>query len=189
MKHCPTCKTNFTDDDLGFCTDDGTVLLAGDVPLAGDAQETRVFPEPPATAVMPPPRPTDYGLGSPSPGPPQSPEPYRWSTEAPPPVWTPPPPPPIYPRTQQQQQTVAVVSLVLGIASVTFGWLCGGFILGIAALILGFIALSQIKKNPSRYGGKPLAIGGMVTGGIAFVIHLIILAFWIVMMVIGSVNR
>jgi hypothetical protein len=189
MKHCPTCKTNFLDDDLGFCTDDGTVLLPGDVPVTGEAQETRIFPEPPVTAVINQAPPTDYGLGNAVHNRPQTPEPYRWANESPPPVWTPPAPPPMYPLNQQQSQTVAILSMVFGLAGITFGWICGGFFLGLAAIILGLIALSQIKKNPSRYGGKPLALVGIITGGLVFVVHLIIFAIWIIMLAIGSVSH
>src|SRR5262245_60821355 len=111
MKHCPTCSTNFSDEALSYCTDDGTVLLPGPAPSSADAQKTRIFAEPPPTEVMPPPRPTEPApRPTPSP-PPLAPEPYRWASEAPPPVWTPPPPPPYQPR-QQQQQTVAILSLV-----------------------------------------------------------------------------
>jgi hypothetical protein len=188
MKHCPTCSTNFTDEALSFCLDDGAVLLPGPAPLSADAQATRVFAEPPPTEVMPPPRPTEYAPGPTPSSPPIAPEPYRWANEAPPPVWTPPPPPPYQPR-QQQQQTVAILSLVFGIAGITFGWICGGPIFGLLAVILGLVALSQIKKNPVRNGGKPMAIGGMITGGIVLLINLAILAFWIVMLAIGSVSR
>jgi hypothetical protein len=90
---------------------------------------------------------------------------------------------------QSQQQTVAILSLVFGLSSITFGWICGGLILGLIGLILGIIALSQIKKNPSRNGGRPLAIGGMVTGGIVIVVHLIIFAIYIVALVIGAASR
>src|SRR5436190_15194116 len=191
MKHCPTCSANFEDDDLGYCTDDGTPLLAGANPFASDAQATKVFPEPPVTAVISPPRATDYGLGGGPSAPvaqPQRPEPYRWANETPP-VWTPPPPPAYPSASQQPQQTTAILSLVFGIAAITFGWICGGLILGLLALILGLVSLSQIKRTPTRYGGKPMAIGGMVTGGIVLLVHLAILAIWIVMLAIGSASR
>ncbi|HXD29840.1 MAG TPA: DUF4190 domain-containing protein [Pyrinomonadaceae bacterium] len=190
MKHCPVCKTNFTDDALSFCTDDGTVLVPGDLPL-GDEQATQVFPQPPVTAVISPPQPTDYGLGNMRSSQPQTPEPYRWANETPPaPVWTPPPPPPVYPGVRNQQtQNVAILSLVFGLAAITFGWICGGFFLALAALILGLVALSQIKKNPTKYGGKPLAIGGIVTGGFVFAINFVLIAIWIIALIVGSISK
>lgn len=72
-------------------------------------------------------------------------------------------------------QTLAVVSLCLGIASITVGWCCYiGFLLSPAALVTGFIALSQIKNDPAKYTGKGLAIGGIATG-ILYVIGMILI--------------
>jgi hypothetical protein len=184
MKHCPTCSANFDDDDLGYCTDDGTPLLAGANPFGADTQATKVFADTPPTQVMAAARPTEYGVGTP---PLQAPvrEPYRWAKEGPP-TWEP-PAAPAYPVVRQHQQTtVAIVSLVFGIASITIGWLCLGLPLGILAIILGFVALSQIKRNPTQYGGKPMAIGGLVTGGIVLLVHLAILLIWIVAMIFRS---
>lgn len=183
MKHCPTCSANFDDDDLGYCTDDGTPLLAGANPFGPVPQATQVFDDQPVTQVMSAPRPTEYVAPTP---PAATPELYRWAKEGPP-TWNP-PPPPMYP-VRQQQTTVAILSLVFGLASITIGWLCFGLPLGILAIILGVVALSQIKRNPTQYGGKPLAIGGMITGGIVMLIHLAILAIWIVMLIVGSVSR
>jgi hypothetical protein len=187
MKHCPTCSANFDDDDLGYCTDDGTPLLAGANPFSADAQATRVFADPPATEVFSAPRPTEYAPPPPTP----TPEPYRWANGAPPPpAWTP-PPAPMYPavRQQQQQTTIGLLSLIFGLASITIGWLCLGLPMGILAIILGFVALSQVRKNPTQYGGKPLAIVGMVTGGIVLLVHLAIFAIWIIAMIINAASR
>lgn len=186
MKHCPTCSVNFDDDDLGYCTDDGTPLLAGANLFGQDAQATQIFAQAPVTEVLSAPRPTDYGLGTPVSRTP-TPEPYRWAKEGPP-TWNPPPPPP-YPIAGQQQTTISIFALIFGIAGITVGWICGGPILGILALILGFVALSQIKKNPERHGGKPMALAGMIMGGIVLLGHLAILAIWLVMLAIGAASR
>jgi hypothetical protein len=185
MKHCPTCNVNFDDDDLGYCTDDGTPLLAGANRFAVEPPATKIFPEAPATEVLSTPRPTDY---MPAPAPQVfTPEPYRWANETPPAFI--PPPPPAYPAAQQQQMTMAILSLCFGIASITIGWLCFGLPLAILAIILGVVALTQNRKSPTRYGGKPLAFGGLVTGGIVLLIHVVILAIWIVAMIIGAASQ
>jgi len=55
--------------------------------------------------------------------------------------------------------------LVLGIASIpTFGLLVVG---GITGIILGAIALNRIKQNPQVYGGRNLAIAGIITSAVS----------------------
>jgi hypothetical protein len=60
-----------------------------------------------------------------------------------------------------QNQTFAIVSLVCGI----LGLCCG--VLGPVGLIMGYIAFNNANKNPAQYGGRGLALGGMIAGGIA----------------------
>lgn len=45
-------------------------------------------------------------------------------------------------------------------------WLCGivPFILGVAAIIIGILGISRVRKDPSRYSGKVLAIIGTILG-------------------------
>ena len=70
-------------------------------------------------------------------------------------------------------QTLAIVSLVLGIIS-----LCCYIspITGLAALITGYLAKKNIKADPATYGGDGLALAGMITGGVFFVLGII---YWI----------
>ena len=70
---------------------------------------------------------------------------------------------------------LAIGSLVCGLF-----WVCG--IGSIAALILGFLALRQIRREPLRIDGKGLAIAGIALGwlgviGVALMISLGIY-FW-----------
>lgn len=82
--------------------------------------------------------------------------------------FTPPalPPLPIASRTSGK----AIGSLVCGIF-----WVCG---LGsIAALLLGYLALKEIRRNPLQIVGKGMAISGIILGwlgvaGLAFLITL-----------------
>ena len=62
-------------------------------------------------------------------------------------------------NTGSQTNGMAIASMVLGIA----GWaLCaGGGIGSIVGLILGIVALNQIKKNPNQQG-KGMAIAGII---------------------------
>ena len=61
----------------------------------------------------------------------------------------------------------AITSLICGIM--------GGFIptLGIVAVIFGHIAISKIKKQPELYGGKGMAIAGLILGYLIIILSLI----------------
>lgn len=91
-------------------------------------------------------------------------------------------PPPI--RAQGQNQVFSIVSLVAGIISIFCCWLSP--ILGIVALVTGYLSLNNIKKDSSAYGGRGLAIAGMVTGGLGLAIGVL---YWI-LVILGSIaNR
>jgi len=47
-------------------------------------------------------------------------------------------------------------------------------------MITGFIALSQNKKDPEHYGGRGLAIGGIVAGAVYLAIYLVIMFIYLV---------
>ena len=60
---------------------------------------------------------------------------------------------------------MALLSMILGIVSVTVGWCCYfGVLTSPVAIGLGLYALSLIKKDPNKYGGRGMAIAGIVTG-------------------------
>src|SRR5437868_6579815 len=155
MKQCPVCNQTYSDEDLNFCLNDGELLRQ----TAAEPRPRSFLEDSPPTLMMHEVRSTN---------------PTGWQPpSAPPVVWT---------GNQQNvpqaqfagpyatplampNQTLAIVSLCLGIASVTVGWCCSlGLLLAPAALITGFIAQSQIKNDPQKYTGKGLAIGGMVAG-------------------------
>jgi len=169
MKRCPTCNQQFTDEWLTFCTQDGTSLV--DMPVGpNDPPPTLVYPSMPPS-VSPAEQPTlDF------------PDAYK-----PPPVqmaaqqsiqpgWKP-PPPPAY--ASQPQKSLAVLSMVLGIVSITIGMCCYfGVLTSPVALGLGVFSLYQIKQDPSKYGGKGMAIAGIVTGALYFVFAALIVLIW-----------
>ena len=167
MKRCPTCNLTFEEDWLGFCTQDGTTLV-----------DDAVTPVTPPPTIMPPVQPDTPAWNTPSVElPPSSPEwrpPERAVAE-----WRPPPPP----YVQSQNKSLATASMVLGILSVTVGWLCMGPMFAIAAIVLGAVSLSQIKKTPERVGGKQMAWIGVVTGSLA-VVGIII--FYIFVIIVGT---
>lgn len=79
-----------------------------------------------------------------------------------------------------QNKTLAIVSLVLGIVS----FLCcqSLFVVGLAAIITGFMAKSKASSSP-EYGGGGLAIGGIILG----VLSLLIGAVYWVLVITGTI--
>ena len=185
MKRCPMCKRIYTDQSLGYCIDDGTPLVVDDIASDLESQATALFSEPPPTVQMPPPRPTDYmpGASLPSASPPQ---PYGWANETPP-VWTPPPPPAV--RPAQPQQVLAITSFILGMVSMTVGWCCYfGLLTSPVAIVLGIMALVQIKNSPEQYSGKVFAIIGIVTGALYFVLLAVIILIYGLAVLAGGLS-
>ena len=78
--------------------------------------------------------------------------------------------------------------MILGLVGITFGWLCGGPFFALFAVVMGIVALFQIKKDPVRYGGKPLALIGLILGGLVLAIYVVIMAIWVIMMFAGAVS-
>ena len=172
MKRCPTCNLTFEEEWLSFCTQDGTTLI--------DEAVSANDPLPPEVALAPPQAPA---WNTPSADlPPSSPELQRPQRAVP--EWQPPPPPSY---VQPQSKSLATASMVLGIVSVTIGWLCFGPIPGIASIILGGVALSQMKKAPERVGGKQMAWIGVITGSVTVVLYAALMIFYIVVAIAANV--
>jgi uncharacterized membrane protein HdeD (DUF308 family) len=90
-------------------------------------------------------------------------------------------PPPLPRYAVAPQQGLSVASLILGIFTVTFGWCYVGILTGPIAIILGIISLIQIKNNPERNTGKPMAIAGIVMGAVYFLLVAIFIIFAVLM--------
>lgn len=71
---------------------------------------------------------------------------------------------------------LALWSMITGIASLTLGWVIW-LPFGVAAVILGHLGLSQVKKTGEQ--GRTYAITGLVTGYISIGIGIIIVALTI----------
>ena len=115
------------------------------------------------------------------------------------PEWTPPPapeanwqnqpigqntpfqPPPAGAATGQNK-TLPIVSLVLGILS-----LCCYVspVTGIAALVTGYMGMKNIKKDPRQYGGRGLALAGMIIGGLFALIGIL---YWVFLIFFGGMS-
>lgn len=84
-----------------------------------------------------------------------------------------------------QNKTLAIVSLVLGILSILC---CGWFIPGIVAIILGFMAKSKATNDPANYGGRGLALGGIITGVFSVVLGVIVVILYFLGFAAGFIN-
>ena len=84
-------------------------------------------------------------------------------------------PPPYQPRTSRGIG-FAIASLVLGVGALVFSWLPFIGILaclaGIAGIVLGAIALAK------AFAGKGMSIAGIVTGGIAVILAILLTTLW-----------
>ncbi len=180
MKKCPKCGQTYTDKDLNFCYEDGELLsyMAEDAPTRTYNDRSSYLDEPPPTEFLGSSRVTDQTSWTPP--------------QAPPVVWQAGPvDPPFanFPTIVSPDQTFAIVSLCLGVGAVTIGWCCSsGFLLSPAALITGFIALSQIKRDPTRYGGRGFAIGGIIAAAVFLVAYLAFILFYVLIALLGSVS-
>lgn len=70
-----------------------------------------------------------------------------------------------YGRTAEPRKGMAMASLIIGILSIlTLSCFGVGALTG---LVLGIVALLRANKEPSVFGGKGMAIGGIVTSSLA----------------------
>ncbi|HSD46571.1 MAG TPA: DUF4190 domain-containing protein [Pyrinomonadaceae bacterium] len=175
MKYCPQCNRQYDEPWITFCSDDGSMLIEELSPAVDPNWDPRI--RDPQTA--PPSEQETQWLPRDAPMPPA----WVAPDERPPmmsPVWQPPPPP----RTRQQSQTLAIASMITGILGLVLG--CFGAIPGIAGVVLGWMALAQIKRDPGTTGGKPMAIIGLVTGGITVAFNALFLLWIILAAVFGN---
>lgn len=68
-------------------------------------------------------------------------------------------------QQSKPSSTLAIVSLVLGIVSVT----CLGIVTGIPAIITGHMARGRARKFPERYGNGGFGLAGIILGYVSIV--------------------
>jgi len=170
MKQCPRCQQTYSDDALNFCLNDGELLTTFQQEPASPR-----FEDPP-TMILDQARRTN---------------PINWpGTASPPAQWT---------GGQQQMQahpagmmgsyaakrdsTLPTIALIIGILSLPLVCCYGGLWLGLPAAILGYMGMRNADRDPSRYGGRGMAIGGMVLG----IIGVLSTIAFIILVVIGNI--
>lgn len=78
-----------------------------------------------------------------------------------------------------QKKGLAVAAMICGILSIPCCWLA--IILGPLGAIMGFIAKNKVDAEPMEYGGRGMAMAGIITG----IIGTCIAILWIVLNILG----
>ena len=158
MKVCTACNRTYTDKTLNFCLEDGSPLI-----------EKR--DEAPPTIFMNQPRVTDQTSWKNV----DTSQPWQNASNIQPAS-------PMFPEAfKSADQTLPVISLILGVSGVLLSFCCfAGIPLGAAAMITAFLGMNNAGKDPLKYSGRGLAIGGLVLGAIAFLISMLMFLIGIV---------
>jgi hypothetical protein len=86
-----------------------------------------------------------------------------------------------YQPSQPQPNGLAIAALICGIIALLLSWIPVinflAIILGIAAVVTGIMGLR--RAGDPGYGQRGLAVGGLVTGGLALVVAVAMLAFFV----------
>jgi hypothetical protein len=76
---------------------------------------------------------------------------------------------------------LAITGLILGIVSVVASCCCYGLPFNVAGIIVSIIALNQIKNDPMTYGGKGMALAGLILSCVSILLAIGFLIFGIAM--------
>lgn len=145
MKFCNQCGHG-NEDDAEFCIQCGIKLTA----------EAEAPAPPPGIAVPPPP------TGGPPPAPGYT-APVQQPTGFPPPPGAYQVPPPGVPITRPKPNDgSAVASLIMGIAA----FLVCPLLLGVLAVVFGYIGKRNIEDSGGTLGGEAFAVAGIILGWI-----------------------
>jgi hypothetical protein len=69
---------------------------------------------------------------------------------------------------------LAIGSMVVGILALPGSCCCYSSVpLGIAAIIMGVIAMNKAKADPMSYGGRGMALAGIICGAIGFLLAIL----------------
>jgi hypothetical protein len=137
--------------------------------------ESSSQPETPAGAPQAPPPPPPQYSGAPGGYPPQYPPPYPPGSG-----YYPPPPPQPYGAYAQPpaapKNGLGIAALITAIVSLPAALsIFGGFLLGIVAIVLGFVGYRRAKKGEATNGG--IAIAGIVLGFLGIILSAAVIAF------------
>jgi hypothetical protein len=80
----------------------------------------------------------------------------------------------------------ATAALITGITTLVLSWCCGLGVLGLVAVVLGMKGRAEVRQSQGTQTGEGLAIAGIITGGIAVLIGLLVIALIVVVFATGS---
>ncbi len=86
---------------------------------------------------------------------------------------------------QGENKTLAIVALVLGILSIP----CCGFLTGIPAVIVGFMAKGKAENSPQEFGGRGLALAGIITGVVGTILSIALTIIQILLGGLGAIGN
>jgi hypothetical protein len=187
MKVCPNCNQTYTDESLNFCLNDGATLtnLQTDEPPPTIQMNTARTTSPNYSD-----QPTNF-TNQPFGDQPFGNQPNfgntplaSWQDQSASPNQPSYMSPPVM-AVRGQNQTLPTIALVLGILGLVLVCCHGGLPFGAAALITGYLGMNNANGNPTQYGGKGLAIAGMIMGGASLAMGLI----WILLAIAGTIGR
>lgn len=164
MKKCLKCGQSYADETLNFCLNDGEYLVAQ---TSYEPPPTQFADDSPPTLLMNQPRvtnPIDWSQSTP----------VQWQGQSP--AVT----PQSYPLagySATRNQNLPTISLILGIIACFAVCCAGGIWAGLPAGIIGYIAMRNADADPARYGGRGMAIAGLVLGIVTFLASVFFLIF------------
>lgn len=164
MKQCPRCNQTYTDDQLNFCLNDGELLTN----LA--SASTRYADDSPPTIIL-----DQARVTNPANWPASSSTPAQWQPQN---LQNQPYGSPQF--VQKRDQTLPTIAMILGILSIALICCYGGIWMGLPAAILGFLGMRNADTDPGRYGGRGMAIAGMVLGAVSLLASLVVAVIAIV---------
>jgi hypothetical protein len=85
---------------------------------------------------------------------------------------------------------LAIAALVSGILAIPGACCCYSSVpLGIAAAVMGGIAMQRAKANPAAYGGRGLALGGLIAGIVGLVFTVVMIALGLSMQLMNELQK
>lgn len=85
---------------------------------------------------------------------------------------------------------LAIGALVLGILSIPGACCCYSSVpFGIAAIVMGVIAMNKAKMSPMTHGGRGMAMGGLICGIVGLAMTVVAIIFGMSMQLMNQLQN